>query len=90
MFVPHKLYPFWNKYHTIACALSKVIYLIEIIELEGHPQGMGRKDFYDKGLIAGLMVWMPKTLWVTGKVVSIYRYFCDMEGLLLMVEKGIS
>ena len=34
MFVPRKPHPFVNKYHKIACAKSKVIYNVDMVEGE--------------------------------------------------------
>ena len=49
MFVPHKTQNFGNEYHTIACAKSKVIYNIDIMEGKDRTKGMGKKDFEEKG-----------------------------------------
>ena len=40
-FVPYKIYPFGNKYHTIACALFIVICRVDIVEGEGSAAGYG-------------------------------------------------
>ena len=41
MFVPHKPHPCGNKYHTIACAIYKVIYNAEIVEGKDRPRVIG-------------------------------------------------
>ena len=71
------------------CAILKVVYHIEIIEGEDHPQGMGRKEFYEKGETAGLTVWMKNPIWGAEKVVIMSRGFYVMEGLILIREKGV-
>ena len=43
MFDPHKPHPLGKKYHTIACAESKVIYNVEIVEGKDQPKVMGKK-----------------------------------------------
>ena len=49
IFVPCKPHPFGNKYHTIVCALYKVIYHVEIIEGEDCKRGIGSKDLTIRG-----------------------------------------
>ena len=41
---------------------------------------MGKKEFEEKGLMAGLMVSMINPLYGTGKVVVMYSDFCVLEG----------
>ena len=85
MFFPCKPHPFGNRYHTIACAKSKIIYNVEILEGKDQPRVVGNKDFDDKGTTAGLMVRTKNTLWGTGKVVVMDSAFCVLEGLISMV-----
>ena len=82
MFVPHKPHPFWNEDHTIACALSKVIYHVEIVEGKDWPRGVVCKEFINKGVTAGLMVWITKPIWGTGKVVILGSSLCVLEGTI--------
>ena len=89
MFIPHNPHPFGNEYHTIACAKSKVIYNVEIVEGKDRPRVMGKKEFEEKGATAGLTVRMKNPLWETGKVVVMDRRSCVMEGLISMVENGM-
>ena len=86
MFVPRKPYFLGNKYHTIVCAKSKVIYNFDIMEGKDLPRRVGKKDFKEKGLAAGLVLRMKNPLWGTGKVVVVDSVFCVMEGLISMVE----
>ena len=89
MFVPHKPHPFGNKYHTIVCKLSKVIYHVEIVEGKYRPRGVCQKEFDEKGVTAGLIVYMKNPILGTGKVVIMDGGFCVLEELILMVEKGV-
>ena len=56
MFVPRKPHPFRDNYHTVTCAKSKVIYIVEIVEEEDGPRLMGKKELEDKGETTGLVV----------------------------------
>ena len=89
MFVPHKPHPFGNKYHTIACALYKVIDCVEIVERKDRLRETGRKEFDEKGDKEGLLIWVYNTPWSMGKVVARYSGFCVLEEIILMVKKGV-
>ena len=41
MFFPRKSHPFGDYYHTIVCAISKVIYRINIVEWKDRLLGVG-------------------------------------------------
>ena len=56
-------------YHTIACAKSKAIYYVDIVEGKDQPRVMGKKEFDEKGATDSLMVRITKPLWGTGKMV---------------------
>ena len=86
---PHKPHLFGNYYHKIECDKSKVIYNVEIVEGEDRPRVMGKKEFEEKGATAGLTVRMKNLLWGTEKVVVVNSGFCVLEGLILMVQKGV-
>ena len=62
MFVPRKPHPFRNEYLTIACAKSKGVYNVNIMEGKDRPRVMGKKDFEEKGATASLMVRMKNLL----------------------------
>ena len=49
MFIPCKPLPLGKEYHKIACAKSKVIYNVEIVEGKDQPIVMGDKEFEEKG-----------------------------------------
>ena len=89
MFVLHKPHHFGEKYHTIACELSKVIYHVDIVEGQDRPQGMGQKEFDEKRAMAGLIVRTTKTILGMGKVVIMEIGLCVMQGIILMAEKGV-
>ena len=85
MFFPHNPYPFGKEYHTSVCALSKIIYCVDIVEGKDQERRMGRKYFGYKGTMAGLMFWVSNPLWVTRKLVIMNRSLFIIEGLVLMV-----
>ena len=70
-------------------ALSKVIYHVDTVEGEDWLMGVGRKEFFQKWETAGFMVKMTKLIWGMGKLVIMYIGFCDLKGLILMIEKSV-
>ena len=62
MFVQRKPHPFRNKYYTIGCEETKVIFFLEIVEGKSHPSEMGLLKFQppsSSGVkIVGLMLKM--------------------------------
>ena len=89
---PLKPHPKGNKYHTICCGESGIIYGWEIFELKYHPIPLGRPEFYtspNKKTVV-LMLWLIRSLWSTGKVVIIYSGFFVFKVLLETRRRGVN
>ncbi len=43
MFAPRKPWPLGNEWHSICCAISGVMYAIELVDRKDHPHQMGAK-----------------------------------------------
>ena len=67
------------------CALSKVIYNVDIADVKYWTWGVERKEFYEKGVTAGLVFWMTNTIWVMGKLMIVDSVFCDIGVIIVMV-----
>ena len=88
-FFPCKPHPFGNEYHTIDCVVSKVIYQNDIVKVK-YRLRYTRKNYLDKkGVIVGLVVWKSNLIWFTGKVLVMDSGFYVLEGLVLIVRKGV-
>ena len=70
MFVQRKSHPFGNKYHTIDCGETKVIFFLEIVERKSHPPEMDLPKFQppsgSRVKTVGLMLRMTEEIWRTG------------------------
>ena len=89
MYVARKPHPFGNELHTIACALSGILFFAEMVEGKDRPRQLGKKQFAELGKTVGLMLRMSRPLWGTGKVVVMDSGFCVAKGLCEMYHKGV-
>eukprot|EP00957_Ditylum_brightwellii_P144384 10999197-Ditylum_brightwellii.AAC.1 len=69
MVVPRKPLPFGNKWHSIACGNSRIIYHLELVEGKDEPRKKPRPQYIEKGKTVSLMSRMSKPLYGTGKLV---------------------
>ena len=60
MFVPRKPHPFGNKYHTICCCISGVLYRVELVEGKDRPPEHGAQEYLDLGKTVGLLLHVTK------------------------------
>ena len=89
MVVPRKPWPFGNEYHTIACAVSNVLFQVELVEGKDEPRERGQKQFDDLGKTVGLLLRLTKPLWSAGKVVVLDSGFCVLKGIVELKKKGV-
>ena len=79
---PHNHQNFEKDYQTTACNKYKVIYNVEIVERKDRPIVMCKKEFEEKGAIAGSMLMATKQLWGTEKVVVTEIGLFVIKGLI--------
>lgn len=91
MFVPRKPHPKGNEYHTLACALSKIIFFHEIVEGKDRPPHLGLQKYEsaEVGKTAALMLRMTECLSGTGTIVGMDSGFASVQGLAMMASKGV-
>jgi hypothetical protein len=89
IFVPRKPTPFGNEYHTICCAVSGILYAIELVEGKDRPRQAGAKEFDNLGPTVGLLLRLTKSLWHTGKVVILDSGFCVLSGIIELKKRGV-
>lgn len=88
--VPRKPHPFGNEYHTIACAMSKIIFRLELVEGKDRPSWRPVPEFEDQlGKTGGLIMRMTEPLWHTGSVVVMDSAFCHAAAMRALVTKGV-
>ena len=64
VFCPRKPHPFGNEYHTACCALSTIMFVIELVEGRDAPSEIP-KQFNAKGKTAGLLLRMLQSYFLT-------------------------
>ena len=92
-FVPQKPHPFGNEYHTIACALTNIIFAIEIVEGKDRPRHreidpMSKLDGKPSKTV-GLLMRLCKSIYSTGRVVILDSGFCVLRGLIELKKVGV-
>lgn len=90
-FLPRKPHQFGNEYFTLADAVTKIIYSIELSEGKDHPPQRPLKEpnFPGKPTVS-LLHRLTKPIWHTGSVVVLDSGFCVLEGLTtLSRDRGV-
>jgi hypothetical protein len=54
MFVPWKPHPMGNKYHSICCGVSGIMYAIELVQGKDRPPQLAPETFSEHGKTTGL------------------------------------
>lgn len=89
MFVPRKPWPMGNEYHSICCALSGVMYWIELVEGKDAPPERGSPAFSHHGKTVGLMLRMCQSIFHSGKLVVLDSGFCVLKGIIELKKMGV-
>lgn len=89
MNVPRKPHPFGNEYHTIACALTHIIFRVELSEGKDRPAGSAPQDESAFGKMGGLILRMTESLRDTLRVVIMDSAFCQLKTIIEMRKRGI-
>lgn len=66
---PRKPWPLGNKYYSIGCCKSKVMFRIELVEGKNEPRQRGEKQYNEHGKTIGLLLRLTKPLRYTGTIV---------------------
>jgi roadblock/LC7 domain-containing protein len=82
MVVPRKPHPLGNKYHSICCGQTGIMYGIELVEGKDRPPQLGPKMYVEKGETVGLLLWITKPIHGTGKCCIMDSGFAVLDGLL--------
>ena len=87
---PQKPHPFGNECHTACCALSGILFIVELAEGNAHPRQAGTLEFEDIGRkTVGLLLSMMKSYFPTGMYVIIDSGFCVLKGLIQLKKNGV-
>lgn len=65
VFCPRKPHPFGNKYHTLCCGYSKILFWCEMVEGKDRPAEVGNPKDDKHGKTVGLLLWMCSKIGVS-------------------------
>ncbi len=88
VFCPRKLHPFGNEYHTACCALTTIMFVIELVkEKDSSPQIA--KQFEEHRKTAGLLLCMLQLYFHTTRYIVLDSGFCVLEGIIELHKNGL-
>ena len=82
MMVSRKPHPFGNKYHTIFCKVSGVLYQMELVEGNNAPPERGEAEQNSMGKTVRLLLLVTKPISGTGKLVVLDCGFCVLKAII--------
>ena len=89
MYVPRKPWKFGNEYHNMGCALSDVIWQVDLHEGKDQPAHLGKKEYDELRSTVGTLLHLTKPIHGTGKVFALDSGVCVLQGLAELKKKGI-
>ena len=87
MFVPRKPRLFGNKYHTICCGLSGILFGMELVEGKDRPKELPSPPANKK--TSELLLNLCKSMAGTGKIVVLDSGFCVLGALVELKKIGV-
>ena len=88
IFVHRKPWPFGNGWHDIGCAVTNVIWQLEIREGKDQPRKLP-KEHDNKGITVGTLLRLTKPIHGSGKLVVLDSGFCVLQGLVELKRLGV-
>lgn len=87
MCVPRKLQPFGHQYHTICCAISRIMYQVELVEGKDEPSKHPTKEYKEYRKTVGLFMRLTKSIWGSGRTTMLDSSFCALKGLMSLGKR---
>ena len=88
IFYPCKPHPFGNKYHTACCALTNILFSIELVEGKDSPPQVAR-EYDGNGKTGGLLMWILRPYFYTGQYVVLDLGFCVLKAICDLQKVGV-
>ena len=88
MCIHHKPWKFSNEYHDAGCAMSDVIWQLDLCEGKDCPQHMGKKEYDKLGASVGTLLRLTKPVHGSGKVFVLDSGFYVLKALVELKRKG--
>ena len=89
MVVPRKPWKCGNKYHTICCCLTGILFALELVEGKDCPTRAPPKEHKEKGKTVGLCLRLTKALQGSGSIVVMDSGFCVVKAIVELRKIGI-
>jgi hypothetical protein len=87
---PKKLWPFSNKYHTICCCVSGILWGIELVEGTDRPCELPRPKFEDiGGSTVGLLLCMLQPIYHRVFLAVLDSGFCVLKAIIDLTKKEL-
>ena len=88
IFCPRKPHPFGNEYHMACCALTNILFSIELVEEKDSPPQVA-VNFKEKGKTAGLLLRMLRPFFYMGRHVVLDSGFCILKAIIELQKVGV-
>ena len=89
IFIHCKPCPFSNKYHTVCCCSSGIMWGIDLVEGKDLPQQLGIQQYDNFGSTVGLLLNMLSPIYHKGFIVILDSGFCVLKGIMEFRKKGV-
>ena len=89
VFCPRKPHPFGNEYHTACCALTRILFSLEIVEGKDRPRQRPAPEFEQYGKTAGLLLRLLKTYFTSGRYVVLNSSFRILKAVIALCTFGV-
>ena len=88
MFVPQKLWPFGNEYHTVCCSLPGILWQMELVEGKDSPSEIIPK-FNNQGKTVGLLLRVLEPIFARGHVIILDSGFSVLKGIVELRKHAV-
>ena len=90
MYVRRKPHPLGNEYHSIACGVSGIMSMIELLEgKDALNELKNSRQYDDKSKTASLLLRLCKGIFSTGKIVILDSNFCVLQAMNELKKMGV-
>ena len=87
---PKNHHPFVNECHTACCELSRILFVVELVEYKEYPLQAGPLEFeYLDSNTVQLLLCMMNNCFTTGTYVIIDSGFYVLKVLIQLINKGL-
>jgi hypothetical protein len=89
VFCSQKPHPFGNKYHTICCGESGILFDLEIVEGKDRPAEIGDPEFSNHSNTGGLLLRLTKSIYHSTRYEVLDSGFCVLAALVAFRKLGV-